>query len=195
LHYTYVAGGDCSRCADLALPPRLPPRVDAQALQAALAAPAACRGGAPGTGAFIAPLDGVWIHTGPSGVAEQLACQTAPLRDGTARTGACEGLQPEDNATAWRTGQTKPDQLAAICGEGYTGFLCGQCTDGFKKLAGECLQCLYFNWVALLQALALNSAVALFLLHKSMKPVVSRVELPLIWNKVSLLLTSVHSVS
>ena len=123
LYYAYATGDDCARCADLALPRRLPPRVDAQDLQAALASSAACRGGVPGTGAFIAPLDGVWIHNGPAGV-ELLACQSAPRREGVARAGACEGLQAEGNATAWRVKQTAPEQLAAICGEGYTGFLC-----------------------------------------------------------------------
>jgi hypothetical protein len=66
----------------------------------------------------------------------------------------------------------------------------GRCIDGFKKIAGECIECLYFNLVVLVQSLLFNFGMALFLLHKAMKPVVSRVELPLIWNKVGLLLTS-----
>ena len=69
-------------------------------------------------------------------------------------------------------------------------FAGGRCIEGFKKIAGECIECLYFNWVVLVQSLLLNFGMALFLLHQSMKPVVSRVELPLIWNKVGLLLTS-----
>ena len=63
-------------------------------------------------------------------------------------------------------------------------FAGGRCIEGFKKIAGECIECLYFNWAVLVQSLLLNFGMALFLLHQSMKPVVSRVELPLIWNKV-----------
>jgi hypothetical protein len=49
LHYGYVHGGNgsCRRCAELELPRRLPPRVAANTLQAALAQPATCAGGRP----------------------------------------------------------------------------------------------------------------------------------------------------
>jgi hypothetical protein len=129
LHHAYVAAADCARCTDLELPRRLPPRVGAQELQAALAASASCRGGAPSTEAFVAPLDGIWIHAGPSGAVELLPCQSAPLRENgvVVRAGACEGLPASTNATAraaWRAGRVATGQLAAICGTGKT--LCVQ---------------------------------------------------------------------
>ena len=41
-----------------------------------------------------------------------------------------------------------------------------------------------FNWKVLLQALLLNCCTCLFLLHKSMRPVISAEEIRLVWNKV-----------
>ena len=60
----------------------------------------------------------------------------------------------------------------------------GKCVDGFKKIAGECLECLDFNWQVVAQSLVMNMFVALFLLHKSVTPVISSEEIWLIWKKV-----------
>ena len=53
----------------------------------------------------------------------------------------------------------------------------GQCIEGFKKIAGDCIACVSFNWKVLLQALLLNCCTCLFLLHKSMRPVISAEEI------------------
>jgi hypothetical protein len=37
------------------------------------------------------------------------------------------------------------------CGAGYTGFLCGQCANGFQKIGGKCIPCSTFDWGMLLQ--------------------------------------------
>ena len=183
LHYGYTHGGNCSgRCAELELPRWLPPRVAAKTLQAALAQPASCAGGLPNAQAFILPMDGVWIHVGPTGAVELLACQTAP--DGS-KPGACESLPQGKNATEWRAEQNGANGLlSAVCGTGYAGFLCAKCIKGFKKISGDCLECVSFNWKALLQMLILNCCTCLFLLHKSMRPVISAEEIRLVWNKV-----------
>jgi hypothetical protein len=57
--------------------------------------------------------------------------------------------------------------LGGACGEGYEGFLCRSCKDGYRKLGGKCIVCDNFGWRMLGQALGVLLMTALFLLHKS----------------------------
>ena len=176
MYYGYIKGGDCNQCTEVELPPRLPPNLAPEELRAMVNSPNHCPGGLPGIDAFLLPLNGVWIHITDTGLVELVPCQRAHEAE---RPGACEPLPLHDTANDDRP-------AAAKCGAGYEGFLCGRCTTGFEKIDGECLPCPQFDWLALVQSLVMNVGIALFLVHKSAKPVISAPEIRLIWNKVDL---------
>jgi hypothetical protein len=106
----------------------------------------ACPGGVPGVTAGICPQPGFWIHAVDQAVVPQLIrCENAKscLVDKNCSYGGLatrRTLQP--------TTLAKVDLMLepAICGEGYDGFLCGQCQDGWTKVAGRCIECPGFSW-------------------------------------------------
>jgi hypothetical protein len=166
-YYAYSADKPCQRCAELVLPVRTPG--NREALQALLAEPSTCPGGTAGTAAFISPLSGTWVHITDAGNAELIGCENAA---------ACVSDEKEvrewldaANNTHWRVAANESLQLrrhlGGACGEGYEGFLCRSCKDGYLKLGGKCIVCDKFDWRMLGQALVVLLMTALFLLHKS----------------------------
>jgi hypothetical protein len=69
----------------------------------------------------------------------------------------------------------------------YTGFLCGDCLEGFAKLDGDCEDCPGTNYAMLCIAFVTNLFMALFMLFKSKKSTISRDEIGDIWDKVDIL--------
>jgi hypothetical protein len=140
--YTYKNSmplGGCTLCSDLELPIQL--TIEREQVRSMLSNGSVCSGGVPGAQAVVAPLPGVWVHV-HEGEVELLGCQSRH---------ACVGVT---NITVWLAGASRlsdtkhsvQDYLAANCGGEYTGFLCGQCVDGFMKLDGSCVPCSEFGW-------------------------------------------------
>ena len=177
-YYGYAVGGACHSCAGLALPRRL--AVAREDLQRTLQLPGTCRGGLPGVEAAILPLEGVWVHAdAASGRAELVGCQTA--RACTAAANGTAWLAARNASAAVVAGRRR---LAAECGDGFGGFLCGACADGFEKVDGECVECDGYDAGRLLSALLVLLVQALWLLQQSTKPVVSANEVRHLWSRV-----------
>jgi hypothetical protein len=177
-----VSGLD--RCAeDELLPGELPGELRTALITAFGDAAGSCPGGPAGSEAVIIPQAGVYIYAGADGAVELIACQnddacTAPANVSAWRTerrrGGVDGAATADGRHA----------LAAVCGAGHGGFLCGTCDPGHVKLKGVCSACDAFNWVVLVQTLLINLFIGLFLLHKSARPVISALDIGRLWDKV-----------
>jgi hypothetical protein len=173
-YYAYSLASECKLCSELELPPRMP--TDRQETQAELAEDRTCRGGRRGEQAVIVPLPGIWVHV-HEGEVQLLGCQSP------------EACIAADNVTAWLDYSVAPaaeqrHYLAAHCGDGYGGFLCGECDDGFQKIVGKCVVCGSFDIGMLAWTLAVNLVMTLFLLHKAARPIVSATEIKAIWYQV-----------
>jgi hypothetical protein len=128
--------------------------------------------------AAILPLEGVWVHTDvSSGLAELVGCQTAR---------ACTRAEDGTNWLAARNSTVVANRqaLAAECGDGFKGFMCGVCASGFEKVAGECVACNGYDISRLMSAFLFLMVMALLLFHQSTKPVVSATEVRQLWNRV-----------
>ena len=152
-----------------------------------------CPGGVPGVAAGFCPQPGVWFHAG-AGLdrVEMLACESAE---------ACPGVLPPDaNATCgkafrgvgWTTAWQREGSDAGEgsgpnqCGDGYGGFMCSECAEGWNKVGGLCIPCAGFN-PPMLAAYVLSSwGLAFGLLHKSIRDTISREDIEDIWYKVTL---------
>jgi Ca2+-binding EF-hand superfamily protein len=173
-YYAYLSTGTCKLCSELPLPRRMP--TDRQEVQGELAEARTCPGGRRGEQSVVVPLPGIWTHI-HAGDVELLGCQSA------------DACVTATNVTAWLAGSAvaavkNRRHLAAQCGDGYTGFLCGECDDGFEKIDGKCIVCAAFDMHMLTWTLFLNLGMTLFIFHKSARPVVSATEIRAIWYQV-----------
>jgi predicted outer membrane repeat protein len=176
----------CHKCSDLQSP--MPVReVNVNNLQLSLKPStcdtafcphAVCPGGIPGQTAGICPQIGLWVHSMHHvDVPHLLACETNQ---------ACR--LPSDmgvpNCTVLLAQfSTQP---GAVCGKGYSGFMCSQCAQGYSKVAKECVPCPGFDFPMLALGVAVNFATAFFLLHKSTKATIASTEIEKIWHKVDI---------
>jgi hypothetical protein len=145
----------------------------------------------PGVAAAFCPQPGVWFHAG-AGLdrVEMLACESAE---------ACPGVLPPDaNATCgkafrgvgWTTAWQREGSDAGEgsgpnqCGDGYAGFMCSECAEGWNKVDGLCIPCAGFNPPMLATYVLSSWGLAFILLHKSIKDTISREDIEDIWYKV-----------
>jgi hypothetical protein len=165
--FGYREGGNCTLCSELVTEHKLAnlQGKERNDLLTAFAKPEkSCRGGALGLDAVVIPQSGIYIHfNDETNNAELIKCQNQE---------SCEGVA--GNESAWlevvrnssgrrRAAQIDHRYLGASCRDGHNGFLCGECQEGTVKIKGVCAECPGFNWGTLATSLAINLAMALFL--------------------------------
>jgi hypothetical protein len=190
-YFSYHEDHACRLCGDLVLPATLANKDD----PINLALPDVCPGGAKVSAAVIIPQTQLWVHVGATNNIELIGCENED---------ACVSLETAgSNVTAWlaqslaltpvqrRRLQAQPierQQFSAHCGVGYKeppNFICGKCAEGYVKIGGHCVECRAFDMSMLASSLAVYMILTpLFLLHKSTKLVVSKIEIRKCWNKV-----------
>ena len=158
-----------------------------------LASPHTCPGGVPVGGASIAGIDVasinnmqfLWIHvpdTWPNNSVELLRCQST--------TACMEPSSGSSNASSRRLNAWNRSEPwhPAHCGPGHKmgSFLCGQCADGWVKIGGDCVECPSFSWGMTAFTIIGEFIMALFLLHKSVLPIVGKQEVGEIWDKIDI---------
>lgn len=154
--------------ADLELPSRLPGEFREKVAKM-LNQPETCPGGVPGVEAVVRHLPQLWVHMGDdvnkSESVTLLRCQSALacLQDpriteiivGDADQNVTRRLSTHDD---WWESADLDDLVGAACGDGFQqgSFLCGECEEGYVKLAGDCIACGGFNVLMLISALLTN---------------------------------------
>jgi hypothetical protein len=161
-----------------------------------MALPEVCPGGKKSL-AVIMPQTQLWVHVGAThGEMELIGCEheAACVSLATVNSTLTEWLGQSPASTPAHSRRLQMQQLerhtfGAHCGVGYKtppNFLCGKCADGYVKIAGSCVECDAFDWSMLVSSLAVYMVLTpLFLLHKSTKLVVSKIEIRKIWDKAS----------
>jgi hypothetical protein len=190
-YYSYFDNVDCRLCGDLKLPVTLVNKDD----PINMALPEVCPGGKKSL-AVIMPQTQLWVHVGAThGEMELIGCEheAACVSLATVNSTLTEWLGQSPASTPAHSRRLQMQQLerhtfGAHCGVGYKtppNFLCGKCADGYVKIAGSCVECDAFDWSMLVSSLAVYMVLTpLFLLHKSTKLVVSKIEIRKIWDKV-----------
>jgi Ca2+-binding EF-hand superfamily protein len=153
----------CKACNSIDIP-RVPPPLNPLSVDR-FEQPEVCAGGAPGD-AIILPQAGTWIHLNSADMPELLPCENHASCVHVATRGNLSGL------------------AGGKCGEGYEGFLCRECQNGYMKVGGLCIVCTDFSPAMIVLNGAMLVLVALLLLHQSTMAVVSSTEFKQVWRKV-----------
>eukprot|EP01050_Picozoa_sp_SAG11_P005376 SAG11_NODE_375_length_10004_cov_18.136699_4_plen_198_part_00 len=126
--------------------------------------------------ANIVPFEDYWTTFNLDGEAQLLLCESRA---------ACLGELPEGS-------EIDPD-ARAFCGHNTAGFKCSACKTAadppnfvdYAMVQGSCVECEGFNFKQAIQLFIEMMLIAIYLLHKSVVPAISEVEVALVWDKVA----------